>query len=245
MFASLYLLPTFVFYLQIERWVNNVNVWRHHVKKHWMVGGFEKRFRSHTVCGTIGGSASSEKSSRSHTVCLAIGGSTGSEKSSRSLKVCGTIVGSEKSSRLHNLFKQRIRYCKGCFEWSIKLQRYEGWKEGRRGGWVTWFSRGTEEGSVSANRVLKGTIENWQPESVVVQCVALSTLRTTGACRILQSLWGDPVNFLVTQPKVFHQNFYLNEILGAEKTCQYNTFCRKLRKHQFELCWYGFRIFFL
>ena len=28
------------------------------------------------------------------------------------------------------------------------------------GGWVTWFSRGTEEGSVSANRVLKGTIEN-------------------------------------------------------------------------------------
>ena len=114
--SSLYLLPTFVFYLQIERWVNNVNVWRHHVKKHWMVGGFEERFRSHTVCGTIGGSASSEKSSRSHTVCLAIGGPTGSEKSSRSLKVCGTIVGSEKSSRLHNLFKQRIRYCKGFFE---------------------------------------------------------------------------------------------------------------------------------
>ena len=133
--SSLYPLPTFVFYLQIERWVNNVNVWRHHVKKHWMVGDFEKRFRSHTVCGTIGGSASSEKSSRSHTVCLAIGGPTGSEKSSRShtvclviggptgsekssqsLKVCGTIVGSEKSSRLHNLFKQRIRYCKGCFE---------------------------------------------------------------------------------------------------------------------------------
>ena len=28
------------------------------------------------------------------------------------------------------------------------------------GGWLTWFSRGTEEGSVSANRVLKGTIEN-------------------------------------------------------------------------------------
>ena len=28
------------------------------------------------------------------------------------------------------------------------------------GGWVTWFSRGTEEGSVFANRVLKGTIEN-------------------------------------------------------------------------------------
>ena len=53
---------------------------------------------------------------------------------------------------------------------------------------------------------------------------------------LLQSLWGDLVNFLVTQPKVFHQNFYLNEILGAEKTCQYNTFCRKLRKHQFELC---------
>ena len=49
------------------------------MKKHWMVGGFEKRFRSHTVCGTIGGSASSEKSSRSHTVCLVIGGPTGSE----------------------------------------------------------------------------------------------------------------------------------------------------------------------
>ena len=28
------------------------------------------------------------------------------------------------------------------------------------GGGVTWFSRGKEEGSVSANRVLKGTIEN-------------------------------------------------------------------------------------
>ena len=27
------------------------------------------------------------------------------------------------------------------------------------GGWVTWFSRGTEEGSVFANRVLKGTIK--------------------------------------------------------------------------------------
>ena len=36
----------------------------------------------------------------------------------------------------------------------------KGERKGEGGGWVTWFSRGTEEGSVSANRVLKGTIEN-------------------------------------------------------------------------------------
>ena len=103
------------------------------MKKHWMVGGFEKRFRSHTVCGTIGGSASSEKSSRSHTVCLVIGGPTGSEKSSRSLKVCGTIVGSEKSSRLHNLFKQRIRYCKGCLSAQSNCKGMKGERKGKGG----------------------------------------------------------------------------------------------------------------
>ena len=33
---------TFAIYLQIERCVNNLNVWRHHAKKHRMDRGFKE-----------------------------------------------------------------------------------------------------------------------------------------------------------------------------------------------------------
>ena len=65
----------------------------------------EKSFRSHIVCGTIGGSASSEKSSRSPKFRGTIRGSASSEKSSWSHTDCGVIgdsVSSEKSFRISN-----------------------------------------------------------------------------------------------------------------------------------------------